>query len=358
VPAPLLLQWVFQGREWMRDVSAAQALRAAVFAAVAGALLFGGMGLWSAPLAEFAGVLACALFTVAIYRRRIGRMPRLSLRPPSATLLRRSLPIGISQLMWAMKYMFVTVLLGLIATPADVGQFGAALRIIVALHMFVAIYLYNLLPSASRCWRGSGGDGALGSLLRGTIRLSTWGGVFACATGAVAAPWLIRLIYGPAYEPASSIFQVLLLMLACALFSAHYRAALIACDRQHHELASTAAGATMLVVLILFFYQRWGLLGASWAMFAGELCTLVVSAWLVERRLVATGVWRDLWAHATVITAVATALLTLADQPAWLRAALIVLLVAAGLCLLDRRSFRGLRTILAPYRSADVPAVS
>jgi O-antigen/teichoic acid export membrane protein len=358
VPTPWLLQWLFQGREWMRDVSAAQAVRAAAFAICALGLLYAGAGLWSAPVAEFTGVLACAAFTVAVYRLRTGHWPRPVLRPPAASLVRDSLPIGVSQFMWATKYTFVTVLIGLIAAPADVGQFGAALRIIVALHMFVAVYLYNLLPAASRCWRGTDGDTELGGLLRRTIRLSTWAALGGTAAGIVATPIIVGAVYGPAYASASSVMQVLLLMLACALFSAHYRAALIASDRQRYELASTAAGALLLAILLLFLYRRWGLLGASWAMVAGEFCTLAVSAWLVERRLVATGVWRDLWAHAAVVAAVIVMLLALAAQPTWLRVALIVPLIGVGLFLFDRRSVRGIGAILfPPCRAADVAAV-
>ena len=46
---------------------------------------------------------------------------------------------------------FCTVLLGFTSPGRTLGWFGASHRTLMALHSFVSIYLYNLLPSISRC---------------------------------------------------------------------------------------------------------------------------------------------------------------------------------------------------------------
>ena len=50
-----------------------------------------------------------------------------------------------------------TLIIGLVATAEDTGYFAGAMRILIALHTFVWLYYFNLLPSLSRSWAAGHG---------------------------------------------------------------------------------------------------------------------------------------------------------------------------------------------------------
>ena len=64
--------------------------------------------------------------------------------------LKEASPIGLTELAWAFMWYFCTVLLGLIFSDATLGWFGASPRALMALHSFVWLYFFNVLPSISR----------------------------------------------------------------------------------------------------------------------------------------------------------------------------------------------------------------
>ena len=234
IPAPLLLQWVFQGIDQMHWVSAAQVVRYGTFSLLALLLVHSPAQLWTIPLAELIAIMACVGFNLGAYHYHFGSL-RLRLRPRiDRKIIAEALPIGLSQLMWAAKFFFATVFLGLFAHEEEVGQFGAALRIIVALHTFITLYFYNLLPSISQYSKES--ESLLPSLVGGAMRVSSWLALLGCIIGTMSAKTAMQLIYGADYGEAAIVLQLLLWMLGVTLWGAHYRCTLIGCGFQRLEL--------------------------------------------------------------------------------------------------------------------------
>jgi O-antigen/teichoic acid export membrane protein len=352
LPAPLLLQWVFQGLDKTQYMSIAQLLRYGVFALAVLAVVKLNLRLWYVAGAEMLGVLAAAAFMLFSYFRRYGRIRVLEPALPNRRLLIEAFPIGLSTLMWAIKYVFMTVLLGLIVTDAaELGRFSAALRVIVAAHTFIALYLYNLLPTVSRC--STEPPEALRRLLAGAVRLCTWASLALCMVGTAAADTMIRVMYKEQYADSAVVFQILIWMLAAALVSSHFRVTLIAYGKQGMELLSTSCGALVTVVLVWLLYHRFGLRGAATAMVMGEATTLIISYWLVEACVMRTRIWRHLLAPAAVGVVLVAANLALASQPAWLKISIILAIVVAGLVLLDRKIVRGVSSIFLAPSLAD-----
>src|SRR5262249_13433181 len=148
---PLLLQWVFQGHDRMRVVAAAQVIRQTVFAAIVFIFVREAGRIWIAAVAEVAGVAVAAISIVRAYPWQFGvKRLRLSVTP---RLFREGAVIGLSQMFWVARIFGATLILGFIAPAEEVGYFAGALRILVALHAFVWLYCFNLLPSISRSWR-------------------------------------------------------------------------------------------------------------------------------------------------------------------------------------------------------------
>ena len=165
---PLMLQWVFQGHDRMYLVSLTQMIRQIVFVGAIFILVRNVNDLLFVGVAEVAGVLCAAVFSVWMYRRNFASRIRLS--PSFSTkLLREGTPIGLSQMFWVVKMFGATLIVGFIATSEDTGYFASAMRILIALHTFVWLYYFNLLPSLSRAWEQ--GSEKFSALIRSSMRI-------------------------------------------------------------------------------------------------------------------------------------------------------------------------------------------
>ena len=348
LPAPFLLQWVFQGCDLMHVVSIVQVVRYGVFAIVVFTTVRARTHLWLVPIAEILGVLAAAALTITFYRRRFGSFPLMIRRWPDWRLIADSLTIGASQFMWAARYVFVTVLLWPMAPDEEIGLFGTALRIVVAMHMFVTLYFYNLLPSVSRSTLAP--RPVLQTLLSSTIRASTWISVPLCIITLICARPLIHMTYGTAFDGSVGVFQILIWMLATALLSAHHRVTLIAFGRQSLELFSTSIGAALNIILLFVLYRPFGIVGVAAAMLAGELITLLLSYRLVERHVMATHTWSAAWPPLCVALIAAILAYAVRQNPLWLQICTATLTLLVGFLVLERRFVTEIATQLVEHQ--------
>lgn len=278
---PFLLQWVFQGHDRMGVVAVSQMIRQAVFAAGVFAGLGGGSRLWAVPAAECAGAASAAAYTILTFRRGFGTALRPSLRF-SAGLFREGLPIGLSQMFWVVRMFGATVIVGLLATPSDVGFFGGAQRILVALHTFVWLYFFNLLPALARSWQE--GSGAFRAAIDPSIQLVTWAAAAVAVTWVAAAPAVMPLVYGAPFAAAGATLQWLAGVCAIAAVSGHYRFGLIAAGHQTTEMVTAALGAATALCAVPFGYRLGGPAGAAAGLVVAELAVWL-SAWAYGTRL-------------------------------------------------------------------------
>jgi O-antigen/teichoic acid export membrane protein len=250
----------------------------------------------------------------------------------------------LSQFMWAVKFFFGTVLLGILAPSEDVGRFGAALRIVIALHTFVALYFYNLLPLISRASRDP--VSVLRSLVGGSIRASSWVALLLGVMGMIAAAPLVQIIYGADYEESVVVLQLLLWMLGATLLSSHYRCILIGRNHQKLELLSTSIGAGLNVLLFALLYPVFGLAGAASAMLVSELITGGLAYYFVSRRIAAMDSWRHVRQPIMVGVVIIIATYLIAPNTLWLRAVVALALFIVGVSILDWKMFIDLRASL------------
>jgi O-antigen/teichoic acid export membrane protein len=272
---PLLLQWVFQGHEQMRTVAVSQVIRQVLFAATVFACVRDASRIWIAGVAEVAGACGAAGYCLAMYRRRFGGAIRLRLFF-SRRLVREGVPIGLSQMFWMIRMFGATLVLGIIAPAEDVGFFASGQRILIALHAFVWLYYFNLLPSFARAWQQQG------SVLREQLRRSLHGVAWVSAATGVAwvliAPAVTTAAYGKAFAPAGSVLQWLAGVCVVAALSGHYRFGLIAAGQQTAEMVTSVIGAVTALVLIPVLYRRAGPAGVAMALLAAETAVWL-TAW-------------------------------------------------------------------------------
>ena len=279
---PLLLQWVFQGHDRMQTVAAIQVIRQTVFAVMVFALVRQASQIWLVGLAETIGAVSAAAFGVWAYRRKLNGGIQLRWQV-SRQMLREGTTIGLSQIFWVMKMSGATLILGLIASVEDVGYFGGAMRILMALHTFVWLYFFNMLPAMSRGW--AAGDGSFASLLARSMRWVLLAAVVGASVWIAVAPLVVRIVYGERFASAGVALQWFAGVCAVAAISGHYRFGLIAAGQQTAEMLTALIGAIAAMVLIPVGYSTAGVGGASAGLFAAEILIAVSAWWFARRRL-------------------------------------------------------------------------
>ncbi|MCH8806196.1 MAG: oligosaccharide flippase family protein [Planctomycetes bacterium] len=283
LPMPLLLQWVFQGHELMGIVGISTVIRQTVFAVVVFATVRAPDWIWLVAAGEVAGVCCAALYLFHTYRRRFGFAVILRTRL-SRKLFREGLPIGLAQFFWAARIIGGTLILGFVATTHEVGLYGSAQRILVALHTFVWLYFFNLLPSLSRAWRQD--RSSFADIVDRSLRLVVWVAVGAAVLGVLLAGRAMTLAYGASFAPGGPILQCFAGVCLISAISGHYRFGLIAAGRQTSEMVTAAIGALFAIVLIPLGYFRAGPSGAAVGLLVAETAVWA-SAWWYGRRVLA-----------------------------------------------------------------------
>jgi O-antigen/teichoic acid export membrane protein len=83
--------------------------------------------------------------------------------------------------------------------------------------------------------------------------------------GILLAPWIVRLLYGPGFEPATVVLQILLTSIVFGVLGQAARSALLGFERQGLLLATGVIAAALSILLDLLLIPRWGALGAALA---------------------------------------------------------------------------------------------
>jgi PST family polysaccharide transporter len=327
---PLLLQWVFQGHDRMQVVGAAQVIRQTVFAILVFAMVRDYPQIWLVAAAELAGICSAAAYGLWMYWRLVGGA--ISTRPKiTGRLFREGIPIGFSHMFWLVKMYGATLILGMIASAENIGFFAAAMRILMALHTFVYLYHFNLLPSLARSWQKA--DGSFASLINKSLHGVAWMGAAAGFVWVMAAPAAMTIIYGRAFEPAGSTLQWLAGMCIVAWLSGHYRFGLIAAGHQTLEMMTAAGGAIVAALLIPIGYSKRGPEGAAMALVIVDI-TVWFIAWLFGRRLLGLNGHGRLLVRPVIAVALVSGLLWWLSISAWAARAFVAVTAMTALALL------------------------
>ena len=334
---PFLLQWFFQAHDQMHWVGAASIVRQTIFAGLVFLFCRPGWPLVNVGFIECASVAGVAGFCFYVTRTKMGFSSpgRLLTRKCLAAHLKEASPIGLTELAWAFMWYFCTVLLGFIFADRSLGWFGASHRALMALHTFVWLYFFNLLPSISRCV-GQPHRHIL-DLMDGSVRFAAWSGLLAAAVLTAIAPFLLTLIYGPSFRAASASFAILAWMLPVAMLSGHHRYMLIAFGQQRTLLGCTAVSATAAVILGFLLVPLYGGPGAAWALLAANTINLVLVYLAVRRLIVEVPIHRQLANPLMTFAFASVGYVALERWNQWLALLLGLTIYATGLLATDGR---------------------
>lgn len=200
-------------------------------------------------------------------------------------MLRRSWPLGASEVTWAALWYSPGIVLGALSTTEQMAWLAGPLRIVLALHTFVWLYFFNLLPSLTRALATAEEDWR--RLTKRSLKTSMWLACFVALSGTLLAPTIVQVVYGPAYREAALPLQIVVWMIPLAWFSGHFRYSLIAAGEQRWEFYALAATVAVTVSSAWALSPGLGAVGAAISLVAGGLINGAL-AWLAVARRVGT----------------------------------------------------------------------
>jgi O-antigen/teichoic acid export membrane protein len=116
--------------------------------------------------------------------------------------------------------------------------------------------------------------------------------------GILVAPWIVRLLYGPGFKPATVVLQILLTSIVFGVLGQAGRSALLGFERQGLLLKTGVIAAVLSILLDLLLIPRWGAIGAALAN------TAVQATWAIA---IFIPVWRRIRVRPTPSLAEAVA---------------------------------------------------
>lgn len=291
---------------WIMAVAAALSFQSAVFAAVCRAHEDMGLnaagnvthrlvlvlcawigialdaGLAGIALAYLGANLCQALFFYSVVRKRYFAV-RWRLAPRySRRLLAQALPVGIATVLRRSTILAGTLFLSALSTPYAVGLFNAALRIMQIIELLPSTLALPLLPPFSRLGRQSGG--ALFQALGDAMRIFAVIGFPVCTWALLAAPQLMRLTFGAAYDGAAPALQLMSLAIFLIFPTSLYLTAFSALGQQQLQTLASAiclgTAVALNIALVPLLEER----GAAIALVTAELVFFVTGFVLLRRQ--------------------------------------------------------------------------
>jgi O-antigen/teichoic acid export membrane protein len=279
---PFNTQWVFQGLRQMQWVAAGSLLRYGTFAVLVFLLVRPGTDPRLVAVAEVAGALVLALFNSTILNRVLRvRFDWAGAWRGAVGLFRETWFLGGSDLAWMTMWLSPAIVIGWIdpSHPERVAWIAAALRIVIALHTFVWLYFFNLLPNLSRELHK--GPDAWRALVERSMSISTWPACLLAVGGTLIAPLLLPTVFGQAYHEAVLPFQIAVWMIPVAWLSGHFRFSLIAAGRQDLDFVASGLGAATVVILAVAAGPAYGAPGVAAALLsAGVVNACSAGVWM------------------------------------------------------------------------------
>lgn len=284
LPMPFLLTWVLQGHKRMGLVALVQLTRYVIFAGITFWNVHSVQDLNVVAWAEVAAVTAAVVLSLIFCRRLLSLAVERGMKEHNALqVIREALPIGLSHLFWVLRYFGATMVVGLLATAEETGYFGAAMRILIALHTFVWLYFFNLLPSLAETWQQAHSE--FSRLVSRSLRLVLPVSIVAGIVWVAGAEFAMSTSFGAGFVQGATVLQLLSGVCIAAAISGHYRFGLIAAGFQRQEMTAAAVGTVVMAALVPIGYLTTGLPGAAAGLVTAELVVLAVCWWFAKKLL-------------------------------------------------------------------------
>jgi O-antigen/teichoic acid export membrane protein len=196
------------------------------------------------------------------------------INPVFGRLLKAAVPVGLATLFYQIPLNLAPIVLGIFHSPVLVGNFSAGYKIIIFILIIERVFYYLFLPIVSRQHKESPDrlPHTFAFFLRAIFSLT----LPIALGGIVLAPAIIRQVYGPGYENAAFVLQILLVYFCTTPVNTIFGYGLVALDRERIFLKVIALTSTLSLIAIVtlgVWLKAWG---ASLGLLTGELVSVVL----------------------------------------------------------------------------------
>jgi O-antigen/teichoic acid export membrane protein len=198
------------------------------------------------------------------------------------TLLRGTLPLGVSGFLTAAYTMGDVILLGWLVSAAEVGQYAVAARVFMLLVTIPNLVCTAALPGLAVVAKQPD------QLSRLAARLWHWLtaiGLPASVGTAVFADPLISVVFGPEYQQAAGVLRILALASVFALMVNVLGTCMVALGMIRTLLVFSAGALAFNVTGNLLLVPVYGIYASAWLTLAGEVLVSLIALLIVRRRL-------------------------------------------------------------------------
>lgn len=248
----LNLRWILLGVEAPRPVAIGNISSQLLFTAGVVLLITGEDNVRDVPFLRVAAEFLYAAIVLGSLARRFGvPRPRIDMQVWRSTL-GQSLPLLATNIARTMLYSADLFLIAVILGSRQTGFYGAAYKPVLFMAGINALYSTSFLSSFSAARSQGRRDRLTSSTLRAGIGISLPIAGFAT----LAAPLLVPILYGHAYDSAIAPLAILAWSIPLVAMGVPYAGALVAADRQgtlmrHNGLAAGLNVAANLVAIPL-----------------------------------------------------------------------------------------------------------
>jgi O-antigen/teichoic acid export membrane protein len=241
-------------------------------AQVAGSWYLVRSGFGVVALAALAAGLQLAQIATALvfWRRVFGEREAARFAPPPALLplLRRALPFAVSGVVANLEARVAPLMLGALAAPADVGWFGAASRVGRAVKLAPQAMFAGALPVLAQEYQldADAASRASSALDRLLMSLSMAAAI-ACA---IAAPFLMRLVFGAPFAAAAPTLVWVAIGLVPSLSNSSRKVFLYAVGGEAIAVRWSAAALVLQIAFSALLIRAFGSAGAAMAIVVAE----------------------------------------------------------------------------------------
>lgn len=264
---------------WLPVVLAIETAWLAVQAGGSWWLVSAGRGL-PALMTLAAALQAAQMATaLALWRFVFAVRPALPIKAPTPlfNLLRRALPFAVSGIVANLQARLGPLMLGVLATPSDVGWFGAASRIGRGVKLAPQAIFAGALPVLAQTYdRDHGSATRLSSSLDRALAILSLSTAAVCA---ILAPTLMSLVFGRPFTAAATTLVWIAGGLVPSLANSARKVFLYAAGRETTVVRWSAAALAVQAVTGVALIPLFGSAGAAAALAIGE-----AAIWLPLRR--------------------------------------------------------------------------
>jgi O-antigen/teichoic acid export membrane protein len=256
---------------------------------VGGAMLalLSGQGLfavaWAWPIGSLVGDLVL-LVPLGRLLRQFGGWRTLRIKGDLSSQLFKSLRgFSVVSILAGLEYQLDVVLLSILLTRADVAWYSAAVTIMLIVVLISQAYRMAVYPALVVAVNESAA--AASRLLKKSLLLMA-GVALPLAVGvSLMAPFIIRFLYGPAFDAAISILQLLIWNVVFFFVNVPLVRFMLATDQQSAVWKTLLVSLTVNFVTNLVLIPRIGVAGAVYARLCSSGIFCVLLGWQVARRV-------------------------------------------------------------------------